>query len=122
MVRPKKEYSFVENFAGLLGETNSALRTKMEMRAAEMTDDDASNISLQKLVQQICKQLNAGKSVLSVNASSAKCPPPLSQLTLPSTDTSSITSYTTSSSSVIKRKHPPLTKQIRKPSSQKQQV
>ena len=84
----------------------------MEMRASEMTDDGTNNISLQKLVQQICKQLNAGKDPLSVNASSAKCTTQISQLALTSTDASSITSYNTISSSGIKRKHPPLTKQM----------
>ena len=94
----------------------------MEMREAGMTDDDTNNRSLQKLVQQIFKGLNAGKVPLSVKYSSAKYPPPMSPLTLPSTDASSTTPHTTNPSSGIKRKHPPLTEKNRKPSSKKQQV
>ena len=92
------------------------------MRATGMTDDDANNRSLQTIVQHRCKELNTGKVPQSVNDSSAKYPPTVSALTLPSTDASSITSHIPSSSSGIKRKHPPLTKQIRKASFQKQQV
>ena len=92
------------------------------MRAAVITYDDANNRSLQKLLQQRFKELNSGKVPLSVNASSTKYHPSMSPLTLPSTDESSITSHNKCSTSGIKRKHPPLTKLIWKPFSQKQQV
>ena len=81
----------VEKLAELLGKTNGALNTKIKMRAAGMTDDDANNRSLQNIVQQICKELNAGCVTLSFNASSAKEPPPVSPFTLPSTDVSYVT-------------------------------
>ena len=61
MVRMRKEYPLVEKSAKLLGETNGDLRTKMEMRVAGMTDNDANNISLRKHVQRRCKELNAIK-------------------------------------------------------------
>ena len=95
MERPRKEYPLVEKTAKLLGKTNVALNTKMAMRAAVITDDDANNRSLQKLVQRRCKELNSGKIPLSVNNSRNKDPPPMSPLTLPSTDASSISSHTT---------------------------
>ena len=41
----------------------------MATRAAGVADDDANNRSLQKLVQQRFKKLNAGKATISVNAS-----------------------------------------------------
>ena len=80
------------------------------MREAGMTDDDTKNRSLQKLVQQIFKGLNAGKVPLPVKYSSAKYPPPMSPLTISRTDVSSTTSHTKIYISGIKRKHPPLTK------------
>ena len=93
-----------------MGKTNGTFNTKMEMREAEIMDDKKNNRSLQKLVQQRCKKLNSVKVALSVNALITQNHPPMSPLTLPSTDESTITSHTTSSSSRIKRKHPPLTK------------
>ena len=112
MVRSRKEYPLIEKSSGLLGKTNGALNNKMAMRAAGMVDDDANNRYLQKLVQQGCKELNEGKVPLSVNASRTKDPPPMSPLSMNSTDVSSITSHTKSSSSGIKRKHPPQTKKF----------
>ena len=67
MVNPKKEYPWAEKAAKLLGENNVALNTKMEIRAAGMTDDDSNNISLSKIVQRRYKELNTGKVPLSVN-------------------------------------------------------
>ena len=122
MVRPRKEYTLVEKSAKLLGKTNGALNTKMAMRAAVMTDDDANNRSLKKLVHLRCKELNVVNFPLSFNDLSAKDPPSMSPLTLPSTDVSFITFHTTSYRSGIKCKHPPLTRQIRESSSQMQQV
>ena len=110
MVSPRKEYNLVEKAAKSLGKNNGALNTKMAMRATGMADDDTGNISLQKFVQRRYKELNAGKVTLSVNASSAKYPPPMSPLTISRTDVSSTTSHTKISISGIKRKHPPLTK------------
>ena len=75
-------------------------------------DDNSNNRSLQKLIQKIWKKQNTEKVPPSVNSSSAKETHPMSTITLPRTDAISTTSHTTSSSSEIKRKHPPLTKKI----------